>query len=194
MIKTYGVFGKVEYVMMASVANKTVTIDFSGGSINNRGVIPASFKTNNPLVQRALEASDEFKVGIVKLIQNIPEECDMRAAKAREEAQVRAAREAEEKAKADAAAKQAAAKQKEVKQEAVPTAGDSKENAAVDEQEAGAEEANKVEEKIKVEVSCKEDAVEYLKANHGYTSSKLRSNEAIERAASEHGIEFVGLE
>lgn len=189
MIKTYGVFGKVEYVMMASVANKTVTIDFSGGSINNRGVIPASFKTNNPLVQRALEASDEFKVGIVKLIQNIPEECDMRAAKAREEAQVRAAREAEEKAKADAAAKQ-----KEVKQEAVPTAGDSKENAAVDEQEAGAEEANKVEEKIKVEVSCKEDAVEYLKANHGYTSSKLRSNEAIERAASEHGIEFVGLE
>lgn len=194
MIKTYGVFGKVEFVMMASVANKTVTIDFSGGSINNRGVIPASFKTNNPLVQRALEASDEFKVGIVRLIENIPEECDMRAAKAREEAQVRAAREAEEKAKADAAAKQAATKQKEVKQEAVPTAGDSKENAAVDEQEAGAEEANNVEEKIKVEVSCKEDAVEYLKANHGYTSSKLRSNEAIERAAAEHGIEFVGLE
>lgn len=193
MIKTYGVFGKVEYVMMANVAGKTITIDFSGGSINKRGVIPASFKTNNPLVQHMLETSGEFKVGIVKLIQSIPEECDMRAAKAREEAQVRAAREAEEKAKADATAKQAAAKQKEVKQEAVPTAGDSKENAAVDEQEAGAEEANKVEEKIKVEVSCKEDAVEYLKANHGYTSSKLRSNEAIERAAAEHGIEFVGL-
>ncbi len=203
MIKRYGVYGKVEFVMSVSIANTCVCVDFSGGSITNRGVIPASYTTNNPLVQKALEGSNEFKVGVVSLIDSIPESDDVRVARAREEAE-RSRAEAEQRAKEEAvnsgsdtrAESQTSEQGYEAKTEAP-----AHEQQAVDNQSAAyakevapdAVSADESGAKTTVEVTCFEDAVEYLKANFGYTSSKLRTKPAVERAAEEHGIIFVGL-
>ena len=46
----------------------------------------------------------------------------------------------------------------------------------------------------RVEVSCLDDAVEYLKANYeGYSASKLRTKASVVKAGEEHGVVFVGL-
>lgn len=196
MIKRYGVYGKVEFVMSVFIANTSVCVDFSGGSITNRGVIPASYTTNNPLVQKALEGTNEFKVGVVRLIDSIPESDDVRVARAMAEAEQRAKEEAVNSGSDTRAESQTSEQGYEAKTEAP-----AHEQQAVDNQSAAyakevapdAVSADECDAKTTVEVTCFEDAVEYLKANFGYTSSKLRTKPAVERAAEEHGIIFVGL-
>lgn len=196
MIKKYGVYGKVEFVMSVFIANTSVCVDFSGGSITNRGVIPASYTTNNPLVQKALEGTNEFKAGVVRLINSIPESDDVRVARAMEEAEQRAKEEAVNSGSDTRAESQTSEQGYEAKTEAP-----AHEQQAVDNQSAAyakevapdAVSADECDAKTTVEVTCFEDAVEYLKANFGYTSSKLRTKPAVERAAEEHGIIFVGL-
>lgn len=189
--------------MNISIANSYVNVDFAGGSINNRGVIPACYTTNNPLVQKALEDSNEFKSGIIQIIQAIPETSDVRVARAKEEAE-RARVEAEQRAQEEAGNKgsepqpesQASEQGGEAKAEEPAQgqqAADSQPAADAQEVVADAVPVDETGTKTTVEVTCREDAVEYLKANFGYTTIKLRQKGAVKRAAEEHGIVFKGL-
>ena len=45
----------------------------------------------------------------------------------------------------------------------------------------------------KVPVTCLDDAKEYLSEKFGISRTKIRSKKAIEEAAAENGIEFVGI-
>ncbi|EJX09425.1 hypothetical protein EVA_02466 [gut metagenome] len=168
MINTYGVFGKIQFVMSVQIGNQSVTVDFSGGGMSSRGVIPASYVTNNPLVQRALHLTAEYRSGIVKLIKSIPEKVDLLEAerqKAEEEAAKKVEKEVEKKL-----------------QDASFLESDGCEDDAV------------ASGQTRVEVSCLDDAVEYLKANYeGYSASKLRTKASVVKAGEEHGVVFVGL-
>jgi len=200
MIKKYAVYGKVEFVMAITIANNSINVDFSGGSITSRGVIPATYTTNNPLLQKALEESSEFKVGIVRVISAIPEANDVRVARAKEEAE-KARQEAALKTEEEAGKKEPSAvieskspeqTNVEVLQEGQPDEVQDTTDVQETESEVIASEGAS-QPKTTVNVTCREDAVEYLKANFGYTSSKLRSKGAVEKAAEQHGINFVGL-
>lgn len=46
---------------------------------------------------------------------------------------------------------------------------------------------------LEVEVSCPDDAKEYIADTFGVSRSQLRSVEAIKKAAAEHGVLFKGL-
>lgn len=56
----------------------------------------------------------------------------------------------------------------------------------------------KVEKKQKdineVQVSCLDDAKDYLSEKFGISRTKLRSQEGIEKAAAANGVRFIGLE
>lgn len=159
MINTYGVFGKIEFVMSVQIGNQSVTVDFSGGGMSSRGVIPASYVTNNPLVQRALHLTAEYRAGIVKLIKSIPEKVDLLEAE-----------------------RQKAEEEGEKKLQDASLETDEGEDDAV------------ASGQTRVEVSCLDDAVEYLKANYeGYSASKLRTKASVVKAGEEHGVVFVGL-
>lgn len=176
MINTYGVFGKIEFVMSVQIGNQSVTVDFSGGGMSSRGVIPASYVTNNPLVQRALHLTAEYRAGIVKLIKSIPEKVDLLEAE-RQKAEEEAAKKAEEEA-----AKKAEEEGEKKLQDASSLETDGGEDDAV------------ASGQTRVEVSCLDDAVEYLKANYeGYSASKLRTKASVVKAGEEHGVVFVGL-
>ncbi len=215
MITTYGVYGKVELVISLIVGVKSIPVNFEGGNVSSRGVVPATYKTNSPIIQKGIESSSEYQCGIIQKLSSVPEERDMINAQKMKEARERAeaealAKQAEEKNKAEEAARKAqtvnenhVSNAKEVK--TAPVA----EEPAVAEEDTAAEEATadgsteaevenpapaNNEQTKEVQVTCMEDAVEYLKNNYeGYTSSKLRSKAAVERAAAEHGIVFVGL-
>lgn len=48
-----------------------VRVPFTGGSITAQGVIPASYTTEDPIVQFAIERSPEFKGGKIKVIRRV---------------------------------------------------------------------------------------------------------------------------
>ena len=56
--------------------------------------------------------------------------------------------------------------------------------------EAGASDEPTV---MKIEVTCLDDAKDYLCETYGYSRTKLRTGKAIKEAAASHGIEFIGL-
>lgn len=182
MITTYGVFGKVEFVISLAVGIRSIPIDFEGGSINSRGVVPASYTTNSPIIQRAIESTPEFKHGIIKKTRSIPEESDMIISQKIKESRENVMNEK-------------IASTSESPEDNISSNPEEKNTpdlvVNVTGQTSGKEDA---EDKKEIKVTCTEDAVEYLKAHFdGYTSSKLRSKASIENAATEHGIVFVGL-
>ncbi len=69
--KKYGVFGLLEYHAVLPLGGGSVRVDFQHGSINTRGVEPATFTTENQIVQKLIEDSDKFKSGRIKLIEKI---------------------------------------------------------------------------------------------------------------------------
>lgn len=66
--KKYGVYGLLEYHAVLPLGGGSVRIDFRHGSITTRGIEPATFTTDNQIVQKLIEESDKFKSGRIKLI------------------------------------------------------------------------------------------------------------------------------
>lgn len=67
--KKYGVFGLLEYHAVLPLGGGSVRVDFKHGSISARGIDPATFTTENEVVQQLIEDSDKFKSGRIKLIE-----------------------------------------------------------------------------------------------------------------------------
>ncbi len=69
--KTYGVFGLNEYSTIIPCGNSHMRVDFTDGSMSVRGVEPAKFVTSNEAVQAAIESSDKYLKGKIKLLSKI---------------------------------------------------------------------------------------------------------------------------
>ena len=62
--------------------------------------------------------------------------------------------------------------------------------------DSNAEEDNTTEAEgnvTKITITCLDDAKDYLSEKFGISRTKLRSKKAIEEAAADNGIEFVGI-
>lgn len=66
--KVYGAYNMTEWEMLLPVAGRIMKIPFSGGTISGTGIRPATFTTQNEIIQFALENSLRFKNGKVQLI------------------------------------------------------------------------------------------------------------------------------
>lgn len=70
--KTYGVFGLNEYSTIIPCGKSYLRIEFTDGSMSVRGVEPAKFTTSNEVVQTAIETSEKFLKGRIKLLSSVP--------------------------------------------------------------------------------------------------------------------------
>jgi len=67
-IKTYGVFGLMEWSALIGNDNVRLRIDFTGGSVTGYGVSPAEYTTSNPVIQTLIEDSPYFRSGRIRII------------------------------------------------------------------------------------------------------------------------------
>jgi hypothetical protein len=63
MTKKYGIKNTSECVLRLPVGKSVVVCNFTNGNLQSREPIPASFTTNNPIAQYAVENCDIFKNG-----------------------------------------------------------------------------------------------------------------------------------
>lgn len=77
MIKIYSIRGQVESVRIFRLGVLSARCLFTGGSVNESGIVPAIYSTNNPITQAVIESSKLFKDGVVQLQESIEEESDL---------------------------------------------------------------------------------------------------------------------
>jgi hypothetical protein len=134
------------------------------------GVTPAEYTTTNEFIQTVIEQSQYFKEGRITLLRSV-ELTDTKptvAKSAAKPATPTAAPEATEPTETEEAPAEAEVETSE------------------------GEEADDGDVKLKVEVSCLQDAQDYLQQNYGISSYKVRTRATAQQAAAEHGVEFVG--
>ena len=60
---TYEIRGQIERSCYFRVGKALLRVDFTGGAINSAGMTPANYVTDNPLYQKAIEDSEQFRSG-----------------------------------------------------------------------------------------------------------------------------------
>lgn len=63
---TYEIIGQVERNCFFRVGKAMLRVEFTGGAVNSSGIYPALYVTDNPLYQSVIEASDDFKRGVIR--------------------------------------------------------------------------------------------------------------------------------
>ena len=67
---TYAVYNMIEWISVLRLGKAKMKIPFVGGSITPQGVIPATFTTENPIAQMAIERSAEFRRGKIRILKS----------------------------------------------------------------------------------------------------------------------------
>lgn len=169
---TYGAPRYMDWVAQLKAGAATVRIHFTGGALTAYGVTPAEYTTTNPVIQRVIEQSQYYKEGrIVKLRSTTV--ADPKGASKPKKATP----------KPQTPAQTPAVEPTPIVTETEPTRPTEVETPAEETPAEGLKE---------VEVSCLQDAQDYLQQNFGISSYKVRSKAAAQRAAAEHGVMFTG--
>lgn len=175
---TYGTPRLVDWVAQIKAGGATVRVHFTGGALTQYGVTPAEYTTASPFMQKVIEQSSYFKEGrIIKL----------RSTKLPDAPKPKG------KPKAVAAPQSAPATQTKREKPAAetPAPGAAETDAPGAAPEAQGEESATAG-LTEVAVTCLPDAQAYLQENFNISSYKIRSYEAAQLAAAEHGIQFTG--
>lgn len=173
---TYTAPNLMDWVVQIKAGAATVKVHFTGGAITAYGVTPASYTTANPFIQKVIEQSTHFKERRIQIGRRVvlPE-----PAKAKEKPKMQV------QATGCKAADNAPVQQ--AKEEENPQGAKSENEASLTETNEGSEEGM-----TKIEVSCLQDAQDYLQQNFNISSYKVRTCHSAQKAASEHGVMFVG--
>ncbi len=193
--KTYAILHLAEKRTTFHLGKTKVHVSFTGGQVTKKGVTPATFTTDDPIVQLAIEKSKDFESGAVTLLSkypvrgevkigmNPPETVETEALNAiMPETEQRAAAIAPETTVTDTAEKNPE-----------PNPEPQIEEAAQDEVEAETEknpeevDTNNLET---VEVSCKDVAKQYLEEHYGENPTPLRTIKDVQECAAKYGIRF----
>lgn len=73
MIKTYGTKSFMEWQALISVGKARVSVPFTGGTLSAGGISPATYTTNNKVLQKVIEGSTYFRSGKIYLVRQIAE-------------------------------------------------------------------------------------------------------------------------
>lgn len=174
---TYGVSGMMEFQAIIKIGRSAMKVLFTDGSMNAMGTNPATYTTDNLMVQHAIENSDHFKRGRIHIVRTVPLDEDVHIDRnpKREEAPAPAPTPAPDEAKPDEAA-----------------------NVESDTEEAPVEEApapapasipmEKTKEITEMEFDNNDDARDFLETQFGFVRSKLRNRADIVAAGETHNI------
>lgn len=177
---TYGVSGMMEYQTIIRFGKNTLKVTFTGGSMNAIGVTPATFTTNNFLIQQAIENSNQFIHGHIRIVKVV--ELD-------EELRIERAKPAPVSVPQNIAEAPAAPKTEDVN-----IVEDTKSETAEQTSpttEPLPEKQENVATMTQVEFSCNDDAKDYLEETFGFVRSKLRNREDIINAGKAHNVEII---
>ena len=183
---TYGVSGMMEYQTIIRFGKNTLKVTFTGGSMNAIGVTPATFTTNNFLIQQAIENSSEFTRGRIRIVKvvELDEELRIERAKPAPVAVPQNVAEAPIASKAPAAPKS----------ESVNIVEDTKGETAdrtTPTTEPLPEKQKNVATMTQVEFSCNDDEKDYLEQTFSCIRSKLRNREDIINAGKANNVEII---
>lgn len=177
---TYGVSGMMEYQSIIRFGKNTLKVTFTGGSMNAIGVTPATYTTSSFLIQQAIENSNEFKRGRIRIVRTI--ELD-------EEIHIERPKPATAIAERSNPAPTAKAEKAPEPTEDAEVAEVNAEDGATSEEQP--EESAPTAPLTQVEFSCNDDAKDYLEQTFGYVRSKLRNREDIINAGKAHNVEII---
>ena len=91
MTKVYGVKGLMEWVATIPVGKATIRVPFSGGSMSAFGVIPATYKTSDVVMQHIIERSNYFASGKITLLRTFVTEEEIKAEEAKKTSTIKVA-------------------------------------------------------------------------------------------------------
>lgn len=177
---TYGVSGMMEYQSIIRFGKNTLKVTFTGGSMNAIGVTPATYTTSSFLIQQAIENSNEFKRGRIRIVRTI--ELD-------EEIHIERPKPATAIAERSNPAPTAKAEKAPEPTEDAEVAEVNAEDGATSEKQP--EESAPTAPLTQVEFSCNDDAKDYLEQTFGYVRSKLRNREDIINAGKANNVEII---
>ncbi len=195
--KTYAIFHLTEKHTVFFLGKTKVHVSFTGGIVTKRGVTPATYTTDDPIVQFAIEQSADFKKGAISLRSKYPVQGEVKIGKNEPEPpapeQPKNAEELPEQPKAEATeevtaeATHEAEAENALAAETEETADTEEENAPEAEAQA---EANNEAGLTVVEVSCKDVAKQYLQEHYDEKPAPLRTIADVQECAAKYGITF----
>jgi len=182
--KTYAIYHLTEKHTTFHLGKTRVHVSFTGGIVTKKGVTPATFTTDDPVVQLAIELSADFKKGAIKTVAQYMLEEDVKIGRNPTP---------EENANKDKGNNATEASSKpngdtERADTATPPLSDEVES---DKKEDDAPaESNATEGLEVVDASCKDAAKAYLQDHYGENPARLRTREQVQECAARHGITF----
>jgi len=182
--KTYGAPRYMDWVAQIRAGAATMRVHFTGGTLTVYGVTPAEYTTTNPFIQKVIEQSQYFKEGRITLIKTV-ELPDPQGSKPKKAAKP----EAQPTAPVQTPTLETPATPAPEQTESVAPGNESTQTT---DEVTVAEAIEESGDLTKVEASCLQDAQAYLQEHFNISSYKVRSYEAAQRAAAEHGVQFVG--
>lgn len=171
---TYGVYNLIEWHALLRMGKATVKVPFTGGSITTQGVTPATFTTEDPVIQFAIEKSPEFLNGKIKVVRSVRlnEMIEIECNGPKIKGDVHMSTPVTHECAAAPAEDCRTCTNTPVVNEA--EASDNTDTTAL----------------TQVEFSCNDDAKDYLEQTFGLVRSKLHNREDIINAGKAHGVEI----
>lgn len=196
---TYGVYNLIEWHALLHLGKGRVKVTFTGGSITAQGVTPATFTTEDPVVQFAIERSPEFKSGKIKVVRRvkleglIPIERNGLGARSKDLAQNYSGTEAGTSGlgpRAEALAQNYSGGMGQDGGSGFGAEDGAMEQDGAGSSEEGGETAAAGIGMTQVEFASNDEAKDYLEQNFGLVRSKLRNREDIYKAGKANGVEI----
>ena len=190
---TYGVYNLIEWHALLHLGKGRVKVTFTGGSITTQGVTPATFTTEDPVVQFAIERSPEFKSGKIKVVRRvkleglIPIERNGLGPRSKDLAQNHSGAEA---GTSGLGSRSEALAQNHSGGMGQDGGGGFGAEDGAGSSEEGGETAAAGIGMTQVEFASNDEAKDYLEQNFGLVRSKLRNKEDIYKAGKANGVEI----
>ena len=188
--KTYGIKGFMEYQAVIKMGKSRMKVPFSDGSMTAIGVVPCTFTTERFMVQHAIENSDEFKRGLIYIVNSIPLDGKVEIERTSPRPTVPTMKLNPEPIP-EPAPEPASSTESEEQPAMVAVATDE----GVVEKPAEEVWPSKSEEPdaplTQVEFASNDEAKDYLEQNFGLVRSKLRNREDIFNAGKANGVEII---
>ena len=179
---TYGVYNLIEWHAILRMGKATVKVPFTGGSITKQGVTPATFTTDNPVTQFAIERSPEFLNGKIKIVRRVNLNGVVEIERNSPKVVTNDHKATPTAETTDSPVLEDKGEDENGSETSVATSNNDTEV------ESNSESASAL---TPVEFSCNDDAKDYLEQTFGLVRSKLRNREDIVAAGKAQGVEIM---
>lgn len=179
----YGVAGMLDYQALIKVGSAKMKISFTNGSSNEAGRTPATFSTDNPIIQLAIENSKEFKSGLITKVHvvNTDEEVYI-------ESEHVALLEDEPAGTSDETGN---GEELTGGKQGADTPGETEQKQTADESPVTQSEEETVNTSTRKEFTCNDDAKDFFETEFGVKRSALRTRADIIAYGKNNGIDVV---